>query len=82
MIGFGDCPQKSKVLGHRRSEAERLSTSLNRAVSLVKKIGPKRSVAVTFGYEEETPRASIKGVQYIRGRPGDFGRRPTGEDIY
>jgi hypothetical protein len=46
MIGFGDCPQKSKVLGHRRSEAERLSTSLNRAVSLVKKIGPKRSVAI------------------------------------
>jgi hypothetical protein len=53
MIGFGDCPQKSKVLGHRGSEAERPSTSLNRAVSLVEKIGPERSVAVTLGMKRK-----------------------------
>jgi hypothetical protein len=60
MIGLGHCPQKSKVHSHKRSEAERPSTSLDRAVSLMEKMGPERSAAETFGDEQEAWRASIK----------------------
>jgi hypothetical protein len=60
MIGFGHCPQKSKVHSHRRSEAERLSTSLDRAVSLVENMGSERSAAETFGDEQKAWRASTK----------------------